>query len=615
MNRTQFMDDLVRRGGWNTWDTRSVLNHVHLPDGFCVGLGLKAYETGAVLREALIGRFGEREERIHPSFRSDDGSYTALRVTFGPVTFTVESACEGDEQFILVTPESSHRKPPALLVHASVLWNLPGHTRLDGDRLLGTMPSGVRHVYVTGTRVRELNTGLMTPYIAVQLDMPIAIATVPGRDEKSVRSLMDAHKEALATRSARYDGELREAYQAMKTCLAWDTIYEPENRRICSPVSRLWNVSWGGYVMFDWDSYFAALMLSIDNRDLAYANAIAITSEKTERGFIPNFGAANDMKSRDRSQPPVGSMVALEIYLRYPEKWFLEDLFEDLMEWNRWFAAHRMIEDGTLCWGSDPFEPVADRYFEIYHVGDLAGAALESGLDNSPMYDDMPFDESRHLMRLSDVGLTGLYVMDCEALAHIAQLLNKEKERAELLQRAETAKRGIAKLWDDDFGLFLNRRTDNGEFSRRISPTNFYALLSDQIAPDQARRCVDEHFYNPDEFWGEFIMPSIARNDPAYPDQDYWRGRIWAPINFLCYLGLRKQGQQRACADMARKSLDMLLLEWRLHGHVHENNDGDDGMGCGVGNSDKFYHWGGLSAWIALMESGFEAAPMDSISK
>ena len=45
---------------------------------------------------------------------------------------------------------------------------------------------------------------------------------------------------------------------------------------------------------------------------------------------------------------------------------------------------------------------------------------------------------------------------------------------------------------------------------------------------------------------------------------------------------------------------ELLLKEWRMHGHVHENYSGDDGMGCGVGNSDKFYHWGGLLAYIAL---------------
>ena len=49
---------------------------------------------------------------------------------------------------------------------------------------------------------------------------------------------------------------------------------------------------------------------------------------------------------------------------------------------------------------------------------------------------------------------------------------------------------------------------------------------------------IQAHYENPKEFWGEWALPSIARNDPAFGDQNYWRGRIWAPMNFLVYLAL-----------------------------------------------------------------------------
>ena len=60
---------------------------------------------------------------------------------------------------------------------------------------------------------------------------------------------------------------------------------------------------------------------------------------------------------------------------------------------------------------------------------------------------------------------------------------------------------------------------------------------------------VDEFFYNPRKFWGDWIMPSISRDDPAYADQMYWRGRIWAPMNFLVYLGLRNYPLAQARRD------------------------------------------------------------------
>lgn len=118
---------------------------------------------------------------------------------------------------------------------------------------------------------------------------------------------------------------------------------------------------------------------------------------------------------------------------------------------------------------------------------------------------------------------------------------------------------------------------------------------------------MDEHFYNPDEFWGEYIMPTIARNDSACPDQNYWRGRIWAPTNFLAYSAMKHAGLRKECGDLAKKSEELLLKEWRLYGHIHENYNCDTGMGCDeVENisSDPFYHWGGLLAYIAIDNEG-----------
>jgi glycogen debranching enzyme len=124
---------------------------------------------------------------------------------------------------------------------------------------------------------------------------------------------------------------------------------------------------------------------------------------------------------------------------------------------------------------------------------------------------------------------------------------------------------------------------------------------------------IDEHFYNPDEFWGDWILPSIARDDPAYPEQNYWRGRIWAPMNLLAYLGLRRYDLPQARADLAGKSRALLLQEWLEHGHVHENYNADTGQGCDVRNSDRFYHWGGLLGTVAMIEAGRLGAPEEPL--
>jgi neutral trehalase len=525
----------------------------------------------------------------------------------------IQSAAVDGNQYVLVTPvknsesRASGKRPPALFVSAAILWNKRGHVLLENRRLLARTPGRNLEIFTDGKPERQMNTGLTNPCLAAAVSGPVAISTDRPMNAAELKTLMEKQKERALASCLKF-GELAEAYNAMRTCLAWDTIYEPEKEQVCTPVSRLWNINWGGYVLFDWDTYFSALMASTENKELAYANAIAITGEKTEAGFVPNFGAADDDKSRDRSEPPVGSLAVREIFRAFREKWFVEYLFDDLLAWNRWYAANRRLSNGQLCWGSNPYEGRLGKHWETAGVDDRFGASLESGLDNSPMYDDVPFNKTTHLLELADVGLTGLYIADCEALADLADSIGRS-EAAELRERAEQSKQGLEAMWDEEFGLYCNKRTDTGTFSHRISATNFYALFSNRVSQARADRMMKEHFFNPEEFFGEYIIPMIARNDPAYQDQEYWRGRIWAPTNFLAYLALRKAGMEEARKVLAEKSLNLIMKEWKAKGHVHENYNGTTGEGCDARSSDKFYNWGGLLSFIALMDAGYVKGP------
>jgi hypothetical protein len=609
-NYTLLKEKIAR--GWNTWNSRSVLSHVLLPQGFAINLGMKEYKDGDYLKEALIGRFEEDAVRIHPGYHTYDGSYTELKLWWKEMELQVQSAQLDDELILLVTPIKKQIKPATLVIESGILWNREGSISYRGEVLEAHLPGRIVTVYTTGMPTIDYSIVAQTPYLAIELDGPVGISTGSKRSIEEIEEILVINR-AKAIKLKEAYGELSEAYNAMQSCMAWDTIYEPQKDRVVTPVSRIWNNLHGGYALFCWDTYFAAYLAAVDYKELAYCNAIEITREKTEEGFVPNCAWGNGFSSNDRSQPPVGSLIVRELYRKYRDIWLLEELFEDLYQWNTWFMMNRSLDDGTMAWGSNPYQPITGNYWENAGVNDTFGGALESGLDNSPMYDDIPFDQAKHRMMLSDVGLTGLYIMDCDCLAEIAAILGRGKEEAVLSDRASRCKLGIQSLWDEETGIYLNKRTDTNEFSHRLSPTNFYALFSEDVTAVQAKRMIEEHFYNSEEFWGDWIMPSIARNDIAYADQSYWRGRIWAPMNLLVYLGLRKHGLTSAQKDLAEKSRNLILKEWLEYGHVHENYSANTGEGCDVSNSDKFYHWGGLLSLIALIEAGYQEGPEKSI--
>ena len=225
---------------------------------------------------------------------------------------------------------------------------------------------------------------------------------------------------------------------------------------------------------------------------------------------------------------------------------------------------------------------------------------MESGLDNSPMYDDIVLDSKTHTMKLGDVGLTSLYIVDTSALIEIANALGKFGKAYELQEKLEICQNGLESLWCEKTGMYLNLKTDISKFDNQLSPTNFYPLLTGFVNKIRANRMVNEHMLNENEFWGEWVLPSISKNNPAYKEQDYWRGPIWAPMNLLVYLGLKKANMDDVATQLADKSGQLIMKEWLINKHVHENYCSITGEGCDLDNSEKFYSWGALLSYIYI---------------
>jgi neutral trehalase len=195
-----------------------------------------------------------------------------------------------------------------------------------------------------------------------------------------------------------------------------------------------------------------------------------------------------------------------------------------------------------------------------------------------------------------------MYIADCDALAKIAETLEKPADANALKTRAARYRGKLATLWSEEHGIFLNKDLHTGQLSTRLSPTNFYPMMARAASAAQAQTMVEKHLLNPQEFWGEWVIPSIARDDPAFKDQNYWRGRIWGPMNYLVYLGLENYDDAAVRKEFAAKSFQLFAKEWQEKGHVHENYNAIAGTGDDVTSSDRFYHWGALLGYVEYLE-------------
>ena len=572
----EYYNEMQRKlaSGWNTWNTRSVLSHVFLPECFAVNLELNDSRSNGILKEALIGRRGRDVENVIPGPHSYNGSYTELIVNWKNIEVNVKTAAEGKDLAIIVTPLKGNESGK-LLINPKILWSKNGKVEIMKNCLSFISDSVTTKLYLISNKNITNDSMIICP-----LNDKIILSTYFDKSVDEIESKVNTAGRKLAETKKNYGAD-SSLYDAMQSVLAWDVIYEPTQKIVISPVSRIWNCGWwNGWVLFDWDTYFASYMYSLDNKYLSYANAIAVTKNITSAGFVPNCSAGVG-KSEDHSQPPVGSYITWKIYERYKEKWFLKEVFDELLSWNRWWANKRDV-DGYLCWGSDLDYAEKMPLSLSKQINTKQAAMWESGLDNSPMYDEAVFDSVNHKLMLADVGLMSMYILDCKHLSKIAHELGKDDVKLELEKRAEKYSKKLESLYDEETGIFLNKNLVTGKLSKRLSPTLFYPLLAGVASQKQAERMINEHFYNPDEFWGEWIMPSIARNDSGFKDNDYWRGRIWAPMNFLVYCGLKNYNLPDARKDLVEKSEKLILKSWFGEHHVYENYNSVTGVGDDV---------------------------------
>jgi putative isomerase len=578
--------------GWNTWSYGSMASHVLLPEGLALKVNLRQANIGTprdnqyFMHEFVVNNDG----MVQPIAHTFDGAYTEFLVNnWKGNTIRIQSVTGSDNTIsILVTPEGKQGTPYTVELETGIMWNRAGNLESKGNFINASFAKSSYQIRSTSTQVQNIYPYL-TPSMVCKGGTEMAFYTGAEKSLDSIKTEIAQANQRYLKYAERY-GDKAEAFLGIQTALGWNTLYDVQKDRIVTPVTRGWNEAWQGSVLFNWDTYFAALLYSLDNKEYAYATVFSVTngnplSPSVQQNQYPGKTGIGGM-----TQPPVGSMVCWMIYEKYKEKWFLKEVYDKLLSWNRWWLENR-LNKGFLAWGGSS----------------LHNAALESGLDNSPMYEDenmkMLQVGKNSLMNLADVGLNSMYAMDCQFLAKIAKELGKPADEKELLARATLYKDQVQKLWSEKDGIFLNKHTDTDQFAKRLSPTLFYPMLAGIPTQKQVDRMLKDHYFNPSEFYGKYIIPSCPYNDPNY-NNDYWRGSIWGPMNLLVYLGL-KEYNPKAANELAERSYQLYLKAWKENHLVLENINSEKGVDNlkDQKNADPLYHWGALMGIMKFLEN------------
>jgi putative isomerase len=381
---------------------------------------------------------------------------------------------------------------------------------------------------------------------------------------------------------------------ALRDLVGWNTVFDPINKRPYMSLSRNWVAQkFGGFGVWLDDLFYHALMSALFDPVLARHCVKAVLATETPEGNFACLITGND-RWIDRSQPPICSFILWKIWQHTGDDSLIDLTYDRLLKNHDWWFVHRDGNaDGLMAWGTSP---VGDGLY----MRTKLGAKNESSMDNSPIHDEARYDAASGCLDQADVGLNSLLALDGEILALLARRRGDLITAERLETRAAALRARIAaRLWDPTRNVFSNRRW-HGDFIRSLAPTSFYPLLAAAASQEQQAHLLD-WLDAPQAFGGAHRLPSVTRDDLAYRDNVYWRGRIWPPLNYLTYAGLKRCGHEAEASRLAGDSMALFAAAWAKR-QMPENFSAETGIADDQPDTDTFYGWGGLMPLIGINE-------------
>jgi len=327
--------------GWNTWDRASAANHVHLPTGFGLRLGVVLPDSnGSVLTWDYVDKCVEETScRVRPGAHAYNGSLTEI-------TYRIPGSTNGSRLPFNVTVTSAHVGGRAdnvvLLLRANTTeFGSAGHPLVHISPSY-FFTSCTENAVTGGASVCGDFTSTASGYTVIPAGFPamtvVVVGAVPAMGPQSMQVAFDASgivclasggaalpkidsttacaalvaaaiRAQDAELAARYPratvGSDRDLVEAMRSVIGWNCMFDMRTH-VITPVSR--NFGSLPFALWLWDTYFSTLLAAEDSRELAWV-AMATWLHRAVLAsalhpFAPLHSGLHTLQTRNITFPP-----------------------------------------------------------------------------------------------------------------------------------------------------------------------------------------------------------------------------------------------------------------------------------------------------------------------
>ncbi len=370
------------------------------------------------------------------------------------------------------------------------------------------------------------------------------------------------------------------------------------------PTAKLYPFQW------NWDSAFVALGWAEVDRERAWLEIETLLSAQWPSGMVPHivFWTREDtyfpgpdtwraehgpQPSSGISQPPVLASVLRQLTLEHPhssdggvagDKARVAAVFDALNRWHQWWHTARDPKGLGVIAISHPWESGRDNLPDW----DIPAAAIDASgigpyerrdtelVDASMRPHKHDYDRYLALVKFGadqgwddaaiaagnefwvvDPGITAILLRAERDLLKLGLWLGRDAdELASISLRIERMEGGYDRMWNPEAGTYTSIDLRSGDYASTGTSASFLAAYAG--VTERTSALVDEL-----SAWSEhcpFLVPSFDPRDSRFEPNRYWRGPVWAMVNYMISTGLAEVGEGE-WADRIRLSTREMMLQ------------------------------------------------------